>query len=107
LSDVVLAHLARAVGDQGVAVFEGDAKARVGEDLIDSAVDFNQFFFGHGLAFGSVRLGRRGFVEPKQALFARIAAGRLTGIEAGDEAIDAVVRSAATAAAERMRFLDV
>ncbi|MNU04666.1 hypothetical protein D3C72_2491710 [compost metagenome] len=46
-ADVVLAHLAAAVGDQLVAVVERDAVARVGQDFGHCAVHFDQFFLGH------------------------------------------------------------
>ena len=46
-ADAVFAHLAAGVGHQLMAVFQGDAIAHVGQDLVDLAVHFNQFFFGH------------------------------------------------------------
>ena len=50
-ADVVLAHLAAGVGNQLMAVFQRDAKARVGQDFRHGALHFNQFFFGHVLSF--------------------------------------------------------
>jgi hypothetical protein len=46
-ADVVLAHLAAAVGDQLMAVVERHAVARVGQDFGHCAVHFDQFFLGH------------------------------------------------------------
>ena len=39
------AHLASSVGDQLMAVLEQHAETRIGEDLLDHSVHFNQFFF--------------------------------------------------------------
>jgi hypothetical protein len=63
-ADVVLAHLAGAVGDQAVAVFQHDTESRVGKYFLYSPVDFNQFFFGQELAFGSVHMRMCGLFEP-------------------------------------------
>jgi len=46
-ADVMLAHLAGRIGDQFVAVVQGDAKARVGQHLVDHTLHFDQFFLGH------------------------------------------------------------
>jgi hypothetical protein len=45
---VVLAHLARRVGDDLVTVFERDAKARIGQHFRHYAVHVDEFFLGHG-----------------------------------------------------------
>ena len=48
-ADVALAHLAAAVGHQLVTVVERDAVACIGQGLVDHAVHFEKFFFGHAL----------------------------------------------------------
>ena len=46
-ADVVLLELAAGVGDQVVAVFQGDAVAAVRQHFRDAAVHFDEFFLGH------------------------------------------------------------
>eukprot|EP01038_Epipyxis_sp_PR26KG_P013821 gene13820-18535_t len=46
-ADVVLAHLARGVRDQLVAVVERDAVARIRQHLVHHPLHLDQFFFGH------------------------------------------------------------
>jgi hypothetical protein len=46
-ADVMLAHLARGIGDQLVAVIQIDPETRVGQDFGNHAIHFKQFFFSH------------------------------------------------------------
>src|ERR1700704_3189307 len=46
-ADVVLAHLAAGVGHQLVAVFQRHAATQIGQDLVDDAAHFDQFFLCH------------------------------------------------------------
>jgi hypothetical protein len=46
---LVLTRFVRRVSDQFVSIVEVDAKARVGQDFLDDAVHFDEFFFGHGV----------------------------------------------------------
>src|SRR5690606_29563460 len=60
-ADVVLAHFATGVGNDGVAVVEGDAESGIGQDFSDEATHFDEFFFSHVFSlYGSNRIhGRR------------------------------------------------
>ena len=46
-ADVVFAHFPAGVGDKLVPVFQRNAKAGVGQHLVDLAAHLNQFFFSH------------------------------------------------------------
>jgi hypothetical protein len=46
-ADVVLAHLARGVGDEIVPVVQANAVAGVGKYVCHDAVHFEHFFLGH------------------------------------------------------------
>ena len=46
-ANVMLAHFSGHVRDDVVAVFEPDAKARVGHDFVDDACHLDGFFLGH------------------------------------------------------------
>jgi len=48
-ADVVLAHLPRGIRNHLMPIVERDAITRVGQDFVDLAAHFNQFFFGHCL----------------------------------------------------------
>src|SRR5436190_19784317 len=50
-ANVVLAHLARAVGNKLVAVIERDPIARVGQHFVHDAIHLENFFLGHDHAF--------------------------------------------------------
>ncbi len=51
-ADEVLAHFAGDVGEDLMAVGQGDAKHRPRQDLGDLAVQFDWLFFSHGSRFG-------------------------------------------------------
>lgn len=53
-ADAKAAHPARGVGGELMPVFQRDAKARVGQHLINNTLHFNQFFLGQSsFLFGS------------------------------------------------------
>ena len=43
----MLAHATTRIGNEHVPVVEHHAKARIGQNLFDSALHFDEFFFGH------------------------------------------------------------
>ena len=54
-ADVVFLHLSGGVGDEFVTVFQCDPEARVGEDVVDDALHFKQFFFCQVIFLQSVQ----------------------------------------------------
>src|SRR5690606_8430765 len=46
-ADMVLAHFAARVGDDSVAVIQGDAETGIGQDFGDETAHFNEFSFSH------------------------------------------------------------
>jgi len=54
-ADVVLAHLARRVGDEHVPVVELHAEAGIRQHFVDDAVHLDQFFLGHETSLGCGR----------------------------------------------------
>src|SRR5690606_4731904 len=46
-ADVVFAHFAAGIGDNGVAVIQHNAEARIGQYFGDFTTNFDKFFFSH------------------------------------------------------------
>src|SRR5690606_20876131 len=77
-ADSELAHLASGIGDDPVLIVEHDAKASIGHDLVDIALEGHQFFLGHSSIL--LRLGKprpnRPAVHLNPALSAVVGRGR-------------------------------